>query len=90
MTKGLEALDNLRSMVSLSQDCHYKESNKLCDTIEKELKALEILKNKNIDLFYLQDTTELERYNDACDYYRNLSYLTQEEYDLLKETLCNT
>lgn len=74
-------------------DSYIDENNydyELYKQIEKELEAIEILKDKNIDLFYLQDTTELERYNDACDYYRNLSYLTQEEYDLLKETLCNT
>lgn len=43
-SKGLEALDGLRFDVSMSQDINYKEANKECDIIEKELKALEILK----------------------------------------------
>ncbi len=54
---------------------------------QKKLKAFEIIKNKNFDLFYLLDSRDLEDYNDKCDCYRNLSYLTQEEYDLLKEVL---
>lgn len=53
----------------------------------KAIRALEIIKNKNFDLFYLQDSKDLEMYNDACDIHRNLCYLTQEEYDLLKEVL---
>ena len=64
--------------------------NKLCEEKMEWLKqkeALEIIKKKNFDLFYLQDSKDLEMYNDACDHYRNLSYLTQEEYDLLKEVL---
>jgi len=53
----------------------------------KSLKALEIIKKKNFDLFYLQDSKDLDMYNDTCDSFRNLCYLTQEEYDLLKEVL---
>ena len=56
-------------------------------SVDKKLKALEIIKKKNFDLFYLQDSKDLEMYNDACDHFRNLCYLTQEEYDLLKEVL---
>lgn len=59
----------------------------LKNAFPQELKALEIIKNKNFDLFYLQDSKDLEMYNDTCDHFRNLCYLTQEEYDLLKEWL---
>lgn len=59
----------------------------LKNAFPQELKVLEIIKNKNFDLFYLQDSKDLEMYNDACDHFRNLCYLTQEEYDLLKEWL---
>ena len=55
--------------------------------IDKQLKALEIIKKKNFDLYYLQDSKDLDQYNDCCDHYRNLCYLTQEEYELLKEVL---
>ena len=71
MSKGLETLDNLRCMTSLSQDCPYKESNDLCNIIEKELKALEIIKNICSPL--------LKQYL--------LDLLPKEEYDLLKEVL---
>ena len=79
MSKGLEALQEMRRYGAVMIPN--------CEIIEKELKALEIIKNKNFDLFYLRDSKDLESYNDACDYFRNLSYLTQEEYDLLREVL---
>ena len=95
MSKGLEALESLR------QECNAtyfdekgkqwwttdKKSDYRCNIIETALKALEIIKKKNFDLYYLQDSKDLEMYNDTCDHYRNLCYLTQEEYDLLKEVL---
>ena len=85
MSKGLEVLNSLIETMPFA----FLESNTMKELkiIEKELKALEVIKNKNFDLFYLQDSKDLEMYNDACDSFRNLCYLTQEEYDLLKEVL---
>ena len=60
------------------------------DTIEKELKALEIIKDKRLDVTLLQDSENLDYYNiDVQNYYTVYEdmYLTQEEYDLLKEVL---
>ena len=84
MSKGLEALDSLRFDVSMAQYINYLEANKECDIIEKELKALEILKNKKTDINLLL--------NNGLDFYNSCFYprkLTQEEYELLKEVLEN-
>lgn len=52
------------------------------DTIEKELKALEILKQKGIHL-----EQAISGYVITVDLSKNI--LTQEQYDLLKEVLKN-
>ena len=63
MSKGLEALEN----IALNHNRMGNEKD--FDIIEKELKALEIIKNRQ------------------CIFY-GLKYVSQEEYDLLKEVLC--
>lgn len=56
------------------------------DIIETALKALEIIKEKKIDLDLLKISDDLDDYNFMCDmYYKNI--LTHEEYDLLKKVL---
>lgn len=52
----------------------------------KELKALEIIKEKRTDVGYLMSCNFLCDYND-CDETPYDKPLTQEEYDLLKEVL---
>ena len=61
---------------------------------EKKLKALEIIKEKRVDVCYFMNCRTLEEYND--DVLGSYAYekddaeqrmLTQEEYDLLKEVL---
>lgn len=44
LTKSLQALQDLRYDVSISQDINYKEANKKCDIIEKDLEVLKIFK----------------------------------------------
>ena len=91
MSKGLEALDGLRFDVSMAQYINYLEANKECDIIEKELKALEIIKNKKVNVDALLNCYFLCEYNEAMDYtYNEIAnnfFLTQEEFDLLKEVL---
>ena len=74
MNKGLEAL----KLIYESQD------KDLFAIIEKELKALEIIKTKRVDV-------ELWRFTSNRDYYNKLvcedRQLTEEEHDLLKEVL---
>lgn len=75
MSKELEALERI-SLVYISTDT---------PTIERELRALEIIKNKKVNVNLLLDTQEcpdLDHYN--CYAFQPL---TQEEYDLLSEVL---
>ena len=88
MSKGLEALKSLMNNVLRNDD---KLCNKCVSIIEKELKALEILKNKphiSFDLFDTLDTLEeINNYIKFMYGYKDTSILTKEEYDLLKEVL---
>ena len=53
----------------------------------KELKALEIIKEKQVNIAALLELDSLQQYNDYCDMVGGCKKLTQKEYDLLKETL---
>ena len=64
------------------------------DVIYKKLKALKIIKEKNVIISLLKDCSNFQEYNDCCNY--SLKYvfknfypidLTQEEFDLLREVL---
>lgn len=57
------------------------------EIIEKELKALEIIKEKQANVSALLELDNLQQYNDYCDIVSGCKKLTQEEYDLLKEVL---
>ena len=57
-----------------------------CKQVEKSLKALEIIKEKNVDIFLLKVASSVEHYN--CNLVKPLEKeLTQEEFNLLKEVL---
>ena len=93
MSKGLEALQNLRTFyIVVSKDLmeHYifASDTKEYQIVEKELKALEIIKYKNISIECLKRAIRkegLEWYNSLCPYL--LERLNKEEYELLKEVL---
>jgi len=89
MNKALEALEELQN------EWQFEETPKdFVDTryaiIEKELKALEIIKSKKVAylLIWLMEEhikkTALRLYNEPCEEDRKL---TSEEFDLLKEVL---
>ena len=91
MSKGLEKLHKIMiafGTVSLTEKCD-------CLIIEKELKALEIIKKKRVNVHYLQECENLKQYNnyvemnwvsrEEAEYHNEI--LTQEEYDLFKEVL---
>ena len=50
--------------------------------MKKKLNALEVLKNKEVDVKAFKDLSNLEEYNYYCS-----PELTSDEYDLLKEIL---
>ena len=57
----------------------------LKNAFPKELKALEIIKKKKVNVFWLFNSKDVDEYNSA--FYQEWRYLTQKEYDLLKEVL---
>lgn len=75
---GLEALQDLRDV----QGWNEIEYTKRLDTIEIELKALEIIKNKCVDLEYLKCCENYKQYKTLYSYWNKI---TKKEYDLLKE-----
>ena len=84
MSKSLEALcylDDIAHGRKMSLDPH-----DLTLIIEKELKALEIIRNKLIDI---QDVILFDTYSmfNQRRSLRGLTLITKEEYDLLKEVL---
>jgi hypothetical protein len=99
MSKGLEAISDLRFNISYSQDMDYKENNDLCDVVEKELKALEIIVTKKVNLYGddlyangvygLNYYSTYEHYKASCEKlrYKKKNILTEEEFNLLKEVL---
>ena len=91
MSKGLEALKCLITDLVKFPDnsLAYAMQKDEVDTIEKELKALEIIKKKQVNIISLLSSIEWynpSHYNDSvgcpigCE-------LTQKEYNLLKEVL---
>lgn len=87
MSKGLDALNEIKKGI----DTALWDGNEYdyLDIIEKELKALEIIKEKRVDIRLLFETFNyykngLKAYNGMRTYGYDL---TQEEYDLLKEVL---
>lgn len=95
MSKGLEALNDIKNKkVITCEVCdskmhdgclccqkNYKRSEQIV-IIEKELKALETIKKKRVDLYALVIAYDLEDYNEMVN---QVYELTQQEYDLLKE-----
>lgn len=83
MSKSLLAFEEIYTQIYVSS-----ENTKRIELIENELKALEIIKNKEINihalLIHLKRFDSPEGYNVLVgEKYK----LTQEEYELLKEVL---
>lgn len=83
MSKGLDALEKLRQN---NKDNSHLFDDELLETIEKELKALEIIIDKTVNVY-----DEIYETNDYEDYIANFGYtqlqfnMTKEEYELVKE-----
>lgn len=76
---GLEALKSIRPCANVCGDY-----DPYCNTIEKELKALEIIKKKLVSVSEVLMTAGVEYYNNG---YSEEFHLTQDEYDLIKEVM---
>ena len=81
MNKGLEALNEIREIV---HGYNLPSIDKEANIIETELKRLEIIKNKEVNVFIFLHSGDLETYNDMVE---NNRKLIQAEFDLLKEVL---
>ena len=84
MSKGLDALKRIKS----------RYNDRVCidiledfDLVEKEIKALEIIKKKDIHKTMLSLTQSADEYNHFIDDVDENLQLTQKEYDLLKKVL---
>jgi len=84
MSKGLEALNNLVQSCFNSCDSDEVLSDKTI--VEKSLKALEIIKEKCVDVFRINYYITSNRINELEEYKRDRN-LTEEELELLKEVL---
>ena len=88
MSKGLEALKEVNKYLTkyFNRALNRPEDTLVkwteIDIVEKELKALEIIRNKKINLEYLKCCETYEQYKMVCSYWNEI---TKEEYDLLKE-----
>lgn len=87
MSKASEALNDLIQML---EDEHYElsEDKRVVErkrTVEAALEALEIIKEKGLDILEFRHAFSLYEYN-ACKSV-GCEELTQEEYDLLKKVL---
>lgn len=86
--KGLEALSRVESFVGYNY-CSTDLLNEMA-TLSKELKALEIIKNKRVDVEGFKEALgnasflQLETYNNWV-FYDEDRMLIQEEWDLLTE-----
>ena len=87
MSKGLDAIEKLRQLLVYEMD-DINFMNEV-ETIEKELKALEIIKNTlGISLYETTNDNKLRETHYYIDIGHCCSYLiTKEQYDLLKEVL---
>ena len=99
--KVFEALNDLFDLVTCQGS--FEKGQKCYDIIEEALttkskkeQAFEIIKEKNVDVFYLRNSCEtFDQYNraimeDTMYYcYGNCRELTEDEFDLLKEVLEN-
>ena len=94
---GLEALDKLAKQIELDEDVDFWEIRNAHLLVEKSLKALEIIKEKNVNMFgFKRDIKQLGK-RFTYKYYQSnygnyhsgfdIQELTEEEFDLLKEIL---
>ncbi len=94
MSKGLESLEKLDDVLCDIEIKHKENlgfTKPFTRTIKKELKALEIIKKKRVNIQWLEICIAEYEKNALGNYNSNrcLFALTQEEFDLLKEVLCD-
>lgn len=93
-SEALKCLDKLAKQIELDEDTDYWEIRNAHLLVEKSLKALEIIKQKNVDVLAIKESKTLEEYNrnawEVEHYGRYKDYklqLTKEEFELLRSVL---
>ena len=79
-----------KELIEKVKHCGFEEWRLAIEKIEKELNALEMLKNKKVNLFHLWAFDEYEQYKEHypfSEYSAEEDMLNVEEFDLLKEWL---
>ena len=102
MSKGLEALNSLKSMACVEAGPQNKyityakemEHNEMVEEkyniIEKDLKALEIIKTRKVNMFNIwifDDYEQYKLYYPFAEYHAVKDMLATEEFDFLKDVL---
>lgn len=95
MSKGLETLKEIgeetikvNCLAGWVEETVKEAYGKRFDGIEKELKALEIIDKKNVNVGCLKRSESAGSYNYKMDESRDkCKSLTQDEFDLLKEVM---
>lgn len=83
MSKGLEALKRIAERMANKEPMIVRDYT----NIEEELKALEIIRTKEVNIYAIRKSENLVDYNVSWVLRHKERILTQEEYDLLKEVL---
>ena len=71
----------------------YEYFKECVEVLKKKEKSLEIIKEKAVNIYYVEITNNYINYNRCIDEFfgnyehRDVFYLTKEEFDLLKEVL---
>ena len=81
-----------KELIEKVKHCGFEEWRLAIEKIEKELKALEIIKNKKVNLFHIWIFNDYEQYKEHypfSEYNAREDMLNAEEFDLLKEWLEN-
>ena len=86
---GLEAIERIKkshytaiAVMGCERD---SETEKAIEIVEKEHKALEIIKEKYVNVDLLWDVSSLEEYNSEIMF--SYQIITEEEFNLLREVL---
>ena len=90
MSKGLESLERInKSVIVIGDNGESQQYAKDYSCIEKELKALEIINNKHVNIYWLKLADNLSEYNYfVADLPTNSTEdFTEEEFKLLKEVV---
>ena len=79
-----------KELIEKVKHCGFEEWRLAIEKIEKELKALEIIKNKKVNIFHIwvfDDYTQYKEHYPFAEYSAEEDMLNAEEFDLLKEWL---